>query len=217
MELIGWGGAWCAAHTPPTDLREGGSRYWMRRVAESGGDARFPRSRDQRGPAEKGRFRCTSARRRPSRRTRAFGESWPWRAWTSTSGPGGTRSCRSRTSRVACETTRSRSFATTTVGASSSRSVRAIPLPNVSGCGPSISRTNVDNSGFVGWLATHIKRATGSGVFVVCGQNSCGGGIYDHWGCPEAVADPVLETIHALAGRRPEDRGQEAAGPGGAG
>jgi len=26
---------------------------------------------------------------------------------------------------------------------------------------------DLDNSGFVGWLATHIKRATGSGVFVV--------------------------------------------------
>ena len=63
-----------------------------------------------------------------------------------------------------------------------------------------------DNSGFVGWLATHIKRATGGGVFVVCGQNSRRGGIYDHWGCPEAVADQVLETIHALARRREDVR-----------
>lgn len=58
---------------------------------------------------------------------------------------------------------------------------------------------DLDNSGFVGWLATHIKRATGSGVFVVCGQNS--GRIYDHWGCPESVADRVLETVRGLAAR----------------
>lgn len=57
----------------------------------------------------------------------------------------------------------------------------------------------VDNSGFVGWLASHIKAATGSGVFVVCGQNSNAGGIYDHWACPEAVADAVLETIDRLS------------------
>jgi len=57
----------------------------------------------------------------------------------------------------------------------------------------------VDNSGFVGWLASHIKEATGSGVLVVCGQNSNAGGIYDHWGCPEAIADQVLETVRRLA------------------
>ena len=61
---------------------------------------------------------------------------------------------------------------------------------------------HLDNSGFVGWLATHIKRATGSGVFVVCGLNSRRGGIYDHWGCLETVADRVLETVRGLADRR---------------
>jgi len=62
----------------------------------------------------------------------------------------------------------------------------------------------VDNSGFVGWLASHIKAATGSGVLVVCGQNSNAGGIYDHWACPEAVADAVLETIDRLSAADPE-------------
>jgi hypothetical protein len=60
--------------------------------------------------------------------------------------------------------------------------------------------TGVDNSGFVGWLASHIKAATGSGVFVVCGQNSNAGGIYDHWGCPVAISERVLEAIGRLAG-----------------
>lgn len=58
----------------------------------------------------------------------------------------------------------------------------------------------VDNSGFVGWLASHIKAATGSGVIVVCGQNSKAGGIYDHWACPETVAGAVFEMIDRLSG-----------------
>lgn len=37
-----------------------------------------------------------------------------------------------------------------------------------------------DNSGFVGWLATHLKVELGTGVFVVCGSNRARGGIYDH-------------------------------------
>jgi len=57
---------------------------------------------------------------------------------------------------------------------------------------------NLDNSGFVGWLATRIKRKTGSGIFIVCGQNSARGGIYDYAGCPAGVADTVLGEIRAL-------------------
>jgi hypothetical protein len=56
----------------------------------------------------------------------------------------------------------------------------------------------LDNSGFVGWLATRIKRKTGSGIFVVCGQNSARGGIYDYAGCPASVADAVLAEVRAL-------------------
>jgi uncharacterized protein DUF6196 len=67
-----------------------------------------------------------------------------------------------------------------------------------------------DNSGFVGWLATHIKRATGSGVVVVCGQNSRRGGIFDYWACPELTGDQVIETLNVLgATMRTGDRAPE--------
>lgn len=56
----------------------------------------------------------------------------------------------------------------------------------------------LDNSGFVGWLASHIKQRTGSGVFVICGQNSGRGGIFDYWGCPIEVADPVMREVTSL-------------------
>jgi hypothetical protein len=56
----------------------------------------------------------------------------------------------------------------------------------------------LDNSGFVGWLASKIKKELGTGVFVVCGQNSRKGGIFDYWGCPIAVEKEVLELINEL-------------------
>lgn len=55
-----------------------------------------------------------------------------------------------------------------------------------------------DNSGFVGWLATELKRRTGTGVFVVCGYNSGRGGIYDYWGCPVQVRGQVADALLAL-------------------
>lgn len=64
----------------------------------------------------------------------------------------------------------------------------------------------LDNSGFVGWLASHIKRATGSGVLVVCGQNSGRGGIFDYWGFPLAVKDQVIGEIEALMSTPAADR-----------
>ena len=57
---------------------------------------------------------------------------------------------------------------------------------------------NLDNSGFVGWLATHLKQKFGTGLFVVCGQNSKRGGIFDYWGCPLEVAENVVGEIHNL-------------------
>jgi hypothetical protein len=57
----------------------------------------------------------------------------------------------------------------------------------------------MDNSGFIGWLASRIRHRTGSGVFVVCGSSAADGGIYDYWGCPDAVAGPVLEELRAIA------------------
>ena len=55
-----------------------------------------------------------------------------------------------------------------------------------------------DNSGFVGWLATHLKRKFDTGVFVICGQNSQDGGIFDYWGCPLSLGDDIIEDIKAL-------------------
>ncbi|MCW4115501.1 DUF6196 family protein [Mangrovibrevibacter kandeliae] len=58
-----------------------------------------------------------------------------------------------------------------------------------------------DNSGFVGWLATHLKTRFGTGVFVVCGYNAARGGIYDYWGCPSSLAEAVFAEIRLLNGR----------------
>ena len=55
-----------------------------------------------------------------------------------------------------------------------------------------------DNSGFVGWLASHLKTALGTGVFVTCGQNSSRGGIFDYWGCPVELGEAVIKEIQFL-------------------
>jgi hypothetical protein len=57
---------------------------------------------------------------------------------------------------------------------------------------------DADNSGFVGWLASHLKQVFGTGVFVVCGQNSANGGIFDYWGCPLALKDAVIAEVKKL-------------------
>nr|BFE50411.1 hypothetical protein GCM10017745_38380 [Saccharothrix mutabilis subsp. capreolus] len=56
----------------------------------------------------------------------------------------------------------------------------------------------VDNSGFVGWLATRLKAELGTGVFVVCGSNRARGGIYDYWGCPIDLLDRAVAVVQAL-------------------
>jgi hypothetical protein len=56
----------------------------------------------------------------------------------------------------------------------------------------------LDNSGFVGWLATHLKTELGTGVFVICGSNRIRGGIYDYWGCPIDLLDEATAVIKAL-------------------
>ena len=57
---------------------------------------------------------------------------------------------------------------------------------------------DADNSGFVGWLATRLKQQFGTGVFVVCGQNSRAGGIYDYWGCPFALSEEIFGEVRAM-------------------
>jgi Family of unknown function (DUF6196) len=67
----------------------------------------------------------------------------------------------------------------------------------------------VDNSGFVGWLASLIKRETGAGAFVVCGENPAQGGIFDLWGVDLQVGAEVLSIVRALRGapgRSPDAR-----------
>jgi len=58
----------------------------------------------------------------------------------------------------------------------------------------------LDNSGFVGWLASHFKAVLGTGVFVVCGQNSERGGIFDYWGAPLSMASLVVAEVRRLRG-----------------
>ncbi|ANH68545.1 DUF6196 family protein [Mitsuaria sp. 7] len=55
-----------------------------------------------------------------------------------------------------------------------------------------------DNSGFVGWLATHLKTRFGTGVFVTCGQNHGDGGIFDYWGVPAVLAESVIAEVQSL-------------------
>jgi hypothetical protein len=59
-------------------------------------------------------------------------------------------------------------------------------------------KDGADNSGFVGWLASTIKSKTGSGVFVVCGQNTNRGGIFDYWGCPLEVGNLIINLIEEM-------------------
>lgn len=56
----------------------------------------------------------------------------------------------------------------------------------------------LDNSGFVGWLAAHLKARLGTGVLVICGQNSRRGGIFDYWGVPLSVSAQVIAEIQRL-------------------
>ncbi|MEH6415962.1 DUF6196 family protein [Pseudomonas sp. CGJS7] len=64
-------------------------------------------------------------------------------------------------------------------------------------------RDGEDNSGFVGWLASELKRRLGTGVLVVCGQNSRRGGIFDYWGVPESMRAQVMAEVEQLRGESP--------------
>jgi hypothetical protein len=61
----------------------------------------------------------------------------------------------------------------------------------------------VDNSGFVGWLASRIKAEFGSGVAVICGWNPERGGIHDYWLLPPSVADQIVASIESLKRKSP--------------
>lgn len=55
-----------------------------------------------------------------------------------------------------------------------------------------------DNSGFVGWLATHLKRKLGTGVIVICGNNSQRSGVFDYYGCPASLGAEVIQAVRKL-------------------
>lgn len=59
--------------------------------------------------------------------------------------------------------------------------------------------SGLDNSGFVGWLASHIKAQFGSGVIVICGSNSADGGIFDYWGAPAGKGAEIIDFIGQLS------------------
>jgi hypothetical protein len=64
---------------------------------------------------------------------------------------------------------------------------------------------DADNSGFVGWLGSTIREATGSGVAVVCGHDRRYGGVFDYWAVPDAVAEEVRHLLARVAGRTGPD------------
>jgi hypothetical protein len=57
----------------------------------------------------------------------------------------------------------------------------------------------VDNSGFVGWLASEFKSRLGTGVAVICGYNPQRGGVYDYWLVPEQLRAEARGVLSALA------------------
>lgn len=59
-------------------------------------------------------------------------------------------------------------------------------------------KDGLDNSGFVGWLASRMKQELGTGVFVICGQNSNRGGIFDYWGVPLSMKDEAASLVDQL-------------------
>ncbi|MBI3787445.1 MAG: hypothetical protein HY276_04220 [Ignavibacteriales bacterium] len=63
-------------------------------------------------------------------------------------------------------------------------------------------KDNLDNSGFVGWLASKMKKELGTGVFVVCGQNSNNGGIFDYWGVPIVMREAAQNLVNRLRSKK---------------
>lgn len=57
---------------------------------------------------------------------------------------------------------------------------------------------DMDNSGFVGWLASLLKRELGTGLTVVCGRNGRRGGIFDYWGVPWSLRDETVAVLNRL-------------------
>lgn len=56
----------------------------------------------------------------------------------------------------------------------------------------------LDNSGFVGWLASEFKARLGTGVFVICGHNVARGGVFDYWGVPMRLRKDAADLVSKL-------------------
>jgi hypothetical protein len=58
----------------------------------------------------------------------------------------------------------------------------------------------VDNSGFIGWLASLLKAEFGTGAVITCGSNRLDGGIFDYWGIPDELREQGFTFVRKLAG-----------------
>jgi hypothetical protein len=56
----------------------------------------------------------------------------------------------------------------------------------------------IDNSGFIGWLATLLKHRAGTGAVVICGSNGNDGGVFDYWAIPVAAAEKARLLVDEL-------------------
>jgi uncharacterized protein DUF6196 len=70
-------------------------------------------------------------------------------------------------------------------------------------------KEDLEASGFVGWLASHLKRTVGAGVIVICGKDrresaglfKASRGVFDYWGCPARMGSAVIAEIQSLVER----------------
>jgi hypothetical protein len=61
-------------------------------------------------------------------------------------------------------------------------------------------------SGFVAWLAAHLKRSAGTGSVVICGKDRRDSpelfqtslGVFDYWCCPVAAGDKFVAVVRSL-------------------
>ena len=74
-------------------------------------------------------------------------------------------------------------------------------------CRPATAPANgSESSGFTFRKAstTAALLEFGTGVFVICGQNSGDGGIFDYWGVPEMLGDVVTDYVRKLCANDPD-------------
>jgi hypothetical protein len=67
-------------------------------------------------------------------------------------------------------------------------------------------KEGIDASGFVAWLACHLKRSAGTGSVVICGKDKrdsaelfqTSQGVFDYWCCSVAAGDRFVSVIRSL-------------------